>query len=147
MMESEKFFYHEYMEKHYEVMVEEYETELKTDHIVMTFERLPLSEEAKQRITGMFVEYLINLSVIKSYNTIYKGSKLTMEQLNYLENLILRSMFMIFQMANKDKVHDGNLCNQMELLYDLFKLHSQYLKFDFIDVGFNKEGLFYYKIT
>ncbi len=147
MLESEKFMYHKYMEDHYPMMVKEYETELMEDHLKMTFERLPLSDEVKHIIIGMFIEYLINLSVIKTYKTAYKGSKLTMEQLNYLENLIGRSIFMIFQMANKDKVNNGNLAYQMKSLYDSLKLNSQYLKFDFIDVGFDEDGFFYYEIT
>lgn len=147
MIESERFLYHKYMEDHYQKMVKEYERELMEDHIAMTFEKLPLSEEVKQRIGALFTEYLINLSVIKTYNTIYKGSKLTMEELNHLENLILKGMFRIFDMANKDKIHGGNVCSQMKYFYDMLKIIAPDLRLDFINIGYDNEGFLCYEVT
>lgn len=147
MSESERFLFFKYMEDHYKEMVKQYEEEYQGYHIAMTFQKLPLAEEFKDSMTGLFFEYLTNLAVINSYSKDYKGSKLTMEELDYLKDLILRSMFRVFDMANKDKYHGGNLAYQMENLYKLFKANDEFLKIDFIDIGFDNDGFFYYVIT
>ena len=147
MIESEKFMFHEYMEDHYTEMVKEYEKELMEDHIAMTFEKLPLNDYVKNCIMGLFIEYLVNLSVIKSYKDTYKGSKLSDEELKHLEGLILRSLFMIFQMANHDKINNGKLAYQMDFIDKVLKENCDYLKFDFIKIGFDEDGFFYYEVT
>lgn len=128
-----------FFESNYKTIVEMYEKENQEDHIAMSFQDFPLSEENVDSIIGLFNEYLINLSIIRTY----KGSKLTMEELNHMEQLIKKGMIFIFQFANKDFLSGGILNKIMIFVYSLAKVN---IPLDFLEIKTNDEDLLYFEL-
>jgi len=127
----------EWIENHYDVIINEYEKENSDDHVRMIFEKYPLNNEHVNSITELFIEYLINLHVIKNY----EGNKLTKKDLEYMEKLIQMGMFSLFQFSNKDSIAGGKLTELMKSIYDLANTN---LSLDFLEVGIDEDKFLYY---
>ena len=79
-----------FVESNYKELVEIYEKINHEDHIAMAFQEVPFNDENLKGLVDVFNEYLINLSIIRTY----EGSKLTMEELNHMEQLIKHGLIM-----------------------------------------------------
>lgn len=128
-----------FVESNYKALVETYEKINHEDHILMTFQEVPFNDENLKGLVDVFNEYLINLSIIRTY----EGSKLTMEELNHMEQLIKHGLIMVFQFANKDFLSGGVLSKMLILVYTLAKNN---IPLDFLEIKTNDEDLLYFEL-
>ena len=128
-----------YVEENYQELIKQYEKENKEDHLIMTFQEVPFNDENLKSLVNVFNEYLINLSIIRNYT----GSKLTMEELKHMEQLIEHGLIMVFQFANKDYVSGGILSRMLILVY---KLAKDNIPLDFLELKTTKEDLLYFEL-
>lgn len=128
-----------FVESNYKALVETYEKINHEDHILMTFQEVPFNDENLKGLVDVFNEYLINLSIIRTY----EGSKLTMEELNHMEQLIKHGLIMVFQFANKDFLSGGILSKMLILVYTLAKTN---IPLDFLEIKANDEDLLYFEL-
>ena len=128
-----------YVEDHYKEIVEQYEEEISEDHVQMLLEEFPLIRNNLDSIVGLFNEYIINLSIIRTY----KGSKLTMEELDKLEQLIKIGMNFIFLISNKDFLENGILNKLIIFVYGLAKDN---IPLDFVEIRTDKHGFLVFDI-
>ena len=128
-----------YVEENYHELIKQYEKENQEDHILMTFQEVPFNDENLNSLVNVFNEYLINLSIIRNY----EGSKLTMEELKHMEQLIEHGLIMVFQFANKDYLSGGILSRMLILVY---KLAKENIPLDFIELKTNKEDLLFFEL-
>ena len=105
----------------------------------MSFQEVPFNDENLKSLVDVFNEYLINLSIIRTY----EGSKLTMEELNHMEQLIKHGLIMVFQFANKDFLSGGVLSKMLILVYTLAKNN---IPLDFLEIKTNDEDLLYFEL-
>ena len=128
-----------FVESNYKALVETYEKINHEDHILMTFQEVPFNDENLKGLVDVFNEYLINLSIIRTY----EGSKLTMEELNHMEQLIKHGLIMVFQFSNKDFLSGGVLSKMLILVYTLAKNN---IPLDFLEIKTNDEDLLYFEL-
>ena len=126
-------YFKEYIEENYNEIVVQYETENEEDHVRMMFENYPLRDTFKNSIIFLFSEYLLNLYVIRNY----EGSKLTKEELEYLEQLIRKGMILTFQIANKDTIEGSSLNHYLKFVYDIGK---ENMDLDFLKVELHEDN-------
>ena len=128
-----------FVESNYKALIEQYEQYNHEDHIAMSFQEVPFNDENLKGLVDVFNEYLINLSIIRTY----EGSKLTMEELNHMEQLIKHGLIMVFQFANKDFLSGGVLSKMLILVYSLAKTN---IPLDFLEIKANDEDLLYFEL-